>query len=155
MDQRQQFFLTAIADPSKGNIDIKDLPPDFIYQLQENLARLETFGDKYDINHTSLKHTFVDGLYLREITMQKGRIVISHKHKTTHPYIISKGVVTVFIPEEGLVVLKAPFQGITKAGTKRLLFINEETVWTTIHKTDLTDPDKIVMEITEPERLLQ
>ena len=40
MDQRQQFFLTAIADPSKGNIDIKDLPPDFIYQLQENLASI-------------------------------------------------------------------------------------------------------------------
>jgi hypothetical protein len=42
----------------------------------------------------------------------------------------------------------APYTGITKAGTRRLLFNNEDTLWITCHVTDLTDPDEIMETIT-------
>jgi hypothetical protein len=44
--------------------------------------------------------------------------------------------------------IKAPYTGITEAGTRRLLFIHEDTIWTTCHVTDLTDPDEIIESIT-------
>jgi hypothetical protein len=89
-----------------------------------------------------LKHTFVPGMYIREITMPKGALLTSKIHKCEHPYFIIKGDVSV-ATEQGAVRIKAPFAGITPAGTKRLLYIHEETVWITVHRTDDTDLEKI------------
>ena len=89
-----------------------------------------------------LKHTFVPGMYIREITMPAGALLTSKIHKCEHPYFIIKGDVSV-ATEKGAVRIKAPFAGITPAGTKRLLYIHEETVWITVHRTDDTDLDKI------------
>lgn len=99
------------------------------------------FGDCFP-----LKHTFADGLYIREITMPKGAILTSKIHKTTHPYFVLRGEVSV-LTEKGIVRIKAPFSGITLAGTKRVLHVHEETVWVTVHKTDETDLKKIEEEI--------
>ena len=41
----------------------------------------------------------------------------------------------------------APYTFISKAGTKRLVFAFEETVWTTFHGTELTDPAQVEEEI--------
>jgi len=93
-----------------------------------------------------LRHTFGDGLYVREITMPAGMFVVSKIHKKHHPYFILKGDVSV-LTEEGVVRLRAPYQGMTPAGTKRVLYIHKETVWTTIHATRETDLEKIEEEI--------
>ena len=37
-----------------------------------------------------LKHTFADGLYIREIFMPKGQIVSTGIHKIEHPYFVQK-----------------------------------------------------------------
>ncbi len=42
---------------------------------------------------------------------------------------------------------EAPHTGITMPGTRRLLVMHEDTVWTTFHVTDLTDPKEIEDEI--------
>jgi hypothetical protein len=95
-----------------------------------------------------LTHRFTPGMYIREIFMPKGSIVTSLLHLTTHPFFIMKGDVNVYYP--GLPVERyiAPYTGVTKAGTRRLLFNNEDTVWITCHITDLTDPDEIMESIT-------
>jgi hypothetical protein len=89
-----------------------------------------------------LEHTFGDNLYIRQITMPAGMILTSKIHKTTHPYFIMRGDVSV-ITEEGKVRIKGPYWGMTKAGTKRVLKIHEETVWITVHSTKETDLEKI------------
>lgn len=48
----------------------------------------------------------------------------------------------------------APFVGITKAGTRRVLVTHEDTEWTTVHATEKTDPNEIEEEITESENVL-
>ncbi len=96
------------------------------------------FGD----DACPLKHTFADGMYIRQITMPKDSYISSKIHKTTHPYFVLRGDVTVITPE-GKVRIKAPYWGITKAGTKRTLHIHEETVWITCHATEETDLKKI------------
>ena len=40
------------------------------------------------------------------------------------------------ITEEGSERIKAPYQGITKAGTKRVIYTHSECVFITVHRTD-------------------
>jgi len=114
-----------------------------ILAVEEHLKNLPDamIGDCYP-----LKHTFVPGMYIREITMPKGALLTSKIHKIEHPYFVVSGDVSV-ITEKGEVRIKAPFSGITPAGTKRLLYCHEETVWITVHRTDKTDLEEIEEEV--------
>jgi hypothetical protein len=93
-----------------------------------------------------LTHIFLDGMYMREIFMPKGTMIISKIHKKTHPYFVLIGKVSV-LTEKEVVTIQAPFSGVTKAGTKRILYIHEDTTWITIHATNETDLDIIENEI--------
>jgi len=95
-----------------------------------------------------LRHSFVDGAYVREIFMPKGMLITSKIHKVTHPFFILEGEVSVLNSEEGRSVkLKAPYYGVTPAGTKRVLYIHENTRWVTVHVTKETDVERIEEEI--------
>jgi len=93
-----------------------------------------------------LKHTFVDSAYVREIFLPKGMVFVTKIHKKTHPYFLLKGDVSV-LTEEGPIRLKAPLSGVTKAGTKRVIYTHEDTVWITVHVTNETDLGKIEEEV--------
>lgn len=103
-------------------------------------------GAKFGDDATPLKHTFADGLYIREMRAPKGMLNTSKLHKTTHPYFILTGDVSV-LTESGMVRIKAPYTGITKAGTKRVVYFHEDTVWITVHATKETDLEKIEEEL--------
>ena len=87
-------------------------------------------------------------LYTRQIVMPKGAIISSRIHLYEHPFIISAGVLSIWGVENGWQMFKAPYTGITKAGTRRVLYIHEETTFSTFHVTRHTDPDKVVEEVT-------
>jgi len=93
-----------------------------------------------------LKHTFVDSGYVREIFLPKGMLFVTKIHKKTHPYFIMSGDVSV-LTEEGIVRLKGPYHGITTAGTKRVIYTHEDTVWITVHSTLKTDLKEIEEEL--------
>jgi len=86
-----------------------------------------------------LVHMFTDGMYIREIIMPKGALVTSKIHKTEHPYVVSKGKLTVRIDDGSWVEIEAPYTGITKAGTRRVAYILEDCTWTTFHN----NPDNL------------
>ncbi len=86
-------------------------------------------------------HRFVPGLYIREIFMPEGTVVTSLIHNTFHPFVISAGVVHVKINDGRWERLEAPYTGITQPGTRRLLYIEEATVWTTFHPVDIVPED--------------
>jgi hypothetical protein len=88
------------------------------------------------LEHMPIVNRVTPHLYVREIFMPAGTILTSWIHKYEHPYTISQGDVSV-MTEDGPVRLKAPFTGITKPGTKRVLFIHADTIWTTYHVTDV------------------
>ena len=96
------------------------------------------------------KHTFTPGLYIRELFMPAGAFLTSKTHLTTHPYVVSQGVASVYSDEDGPTLILAPYTGITRAGTKRMLYIHEDTIWTTFHVTDLTDVKEIEKVIYAP-----
>jgi hypothetical protein len=96
-------------------------------------------------------HRFTPGLYIREIFMPAGVVLTSRTHKYEHPFVISKGVVSVWSLQEGAITYRAPHTGITQPGTRRVLLVHEDTVWTTFHTNDdeECDPDDIVYRVTE------
>ena len=97
-----------------------------------------------------VKHTFVDGAYVREITMPKGTTLTSKIHKIEHPFFVMSGKCSV-ITDEKVEFIEAPYWGVTKPGTKRILQIHEETVWITVHVTDSKDLEEIEKQIILPE----
>ena len=109
--------------------------------------------------HCLTTHRFTDGMYIREIFMPAGSLITSKVHKTEHPYIVSYGKVAVSIDGDDWDEITAPYTGITKPGTRRVLYILEDCIWTTFHRVDnmkseyndLNDDEKenIVKEIEE------
>lgn len=85
------------------------------------------------------------GLYAREILIPKGTVLTGKIHKYEQINILSKGDISV-LTEEGIKRVKAPFTIVSPAGTKRIAYAHEDTVWTTIHATDDTDLERIEAE---------
>ena len=117
--------------------------------LTQKLDAFEAEMCKHPQVKAPLTHRFTNGMYIREILMPAGTVVMSRVHKTQHPFVISKGDVSVFTPGVGSVRLKAPYTGITEPGTRRVLLTHEDTIWTTFHITETTDLDDLVEELTE------
>ena len=97
------------------------------------------------------EHLFLPGMYNRKIFMPAGSLLTSMQHKTKHPFVITCGKCRVMDQEE-VNEYEAPFVGVTEAGTKRILYIHEDTTWLTFHANpqNITDPDKMVEYLTYP-----
>ena len=85
-----------------------------------------------------LTHTFSDGVYAREIFMPKGMIVVGHTHKTKHLNIVSTGKAKVWY-NGSVKEITAPYTFESEAWMRKVLYIEEDMFWTTIHITDETD----------------
>jgi len=95
----------------------------------------------------AVTHNFADGQYIRQIVMPKGLLVTTKIHAKNHPFFIMKGEASIY-SNDGVERIKAPFHGITEAGTKRVLYIHEECTFITVHRTDCLTIDEVVAEIT-------
>lgn len=94
-----------------------------------------------------VEHHFAPGSYGREMTLPAGMVVVGKIHKHAHINVISKGRVLVFTEQAGVLELTAPCTFVSSPGTKRVVHVLEETVWTTVHVTDKTDLAEIEREV--------
>lgn len=111
---------------------------------------LELEMSKFPGLECPLAHEFLPGFYVRSILMPAGSIVTSKVHATRHPYHVAHGRLTVVSWPNGTERIEGPHWGMTEPGTRRALFVKEETLWTTFHATDLTDVEAIEDEILIP-----
>lgn len=79
-----------------------------------------------------LKHWLAPGIYAREIHLPAGTVVVGKIHRHRHFNIISKGKITCYT-EFGLETHEAPASFISEPGTKRVVYTQEDAIWTTIH----------------------
>lgn len=93
-----------------------------------------------------LDHAFADGLYIRTVTVPEKTLTVTKIHAVNHAFFLQRGTISI-LTEEGIKKLTAPYQGITKAGTKRIIYHHDEVVFTTVHATKETDLDKIEIEV--------
>jgi hypothetical protein len=91
-------------------------------------------------------HEFVDGLYIRSVRVPAGTLITTEIHKHNHPMFLLEGKATIF-SEDGIQEIEAPFHTITKAGTKRVVYMNTETLCACVYRTDKTTVAEVEEEI--------
>jgi hypothetical protein len=85
-----------------------------------------------------VKHTFMPGVYMREITFPAGTAAVGQFHKYDHINILVKGRVTVVNDDGSTTDLTAPMTFIGHPGQK-CGYVHEETIWINVHYCDCTD----------------
>lgn len=108
----------------------------FIEQVErlENLLINSNSSDVFvgDSKELPLTHSFSEGIYTREIFIPKGMFVIGKIHKFDHTFFLIKGKL-LLCAEDGVKQLEAPYYGNATAGTKRVVYALEDTVFVNIH----------------------
>lgn len=91
-----------------------------------------------------LTHFFADGVYGRQGVIPKGCLLTGRIHTQSQLNIISKGKIAVIKGNgEEVEILEAPCTFVSPPGTKRVGYTLEETVFTTILGTELSDVSQI------------
>ncbi|MEC4595456.1 hypothetical protein [Burkholderia vietnamiensis] len=116
--------------------------------MLDYVNRLEAEVSKLPQAACPVWHHFAPGLYARQMFIPAGTVLTGAVHKTEHLCIVSGDIdVTTDdgvrrITAQQLVIKSAP-------GAKRAGFTHADTFWTTVHATDETDLDRLVVELTE------
>lgn len=114
-----------------------------ILSLQASIEALALEGiETLSSDSLTPVHRFSKGIYTRELTMPAGTVIVGKRHAQEHIVLMTEGHCTVFT-ERGQEELRAPCTFISPAGEKRVLFIHEQTTWTTVHRTDETDLEAV------------
>lgn len=118
-----------------------------ISELEEAVVNIEGGMTGEMLHKTNpVKHRFAGGCYIREIYNPADELIITKIHKKEHPFFLMKGEMSI-LTEEGIQNIKAPYQGITKPGTKRAIYTHEECIFITVHSTDNTSIKDVEEEV--------
>ena len=122
-------------------------------EFREKISDLEQAvvsvkGTTGEVMHKAnpVKHTFAGGCYIREIYNPAHELIITKIHRKEHPFFLMKGEMSI-LTEEGIQNIKAPYQGITKLGTKRAIYTHEECIFITVHATDSFTIEEVEEEV--------
>jgi len=139
--------LMSLAADTKGEILMSSRPPEYIRGAMMALeSKIKSHPEGKGPDDFPLKHTFVDGLYIRESFMPEGILFTTKIHKVDHAMFIMSGDVSI-LTEDGFKRVKAPFNGITKRGTKRVVLTHADTVCITVHPTSCQDVTSVEKEL--------
>ena len=86
-----------------------------------------------DSKISPIKHTFADGVYIRQMDMIKGGVVVGAIHKHLHAWFLLTGHITV-ATEETTEDYIAPCYVVSTPGVKRVILANEDSIFVNIHK---------------------
>lgn len=93
-----------------------------------------------------LTHHFSPGIYLREIFMPAGTVVIGKIHKTEHFNIILAGACLIVHGDGRREELRAPYTFVSQAGVQKVLYILEDCLWQTVHANPAEERDVELLE---------
>jgi quercetin dioxygenase-like cupin family protein len=136
-------------------MNIKDLVKDRTKSL-EDLTQLiiqnengkEFIGNGKEIVHhdaVPLKHSFADNVYIREMKMAKGILVLGAIHKHHHVWFLLTGHLTIGT-NETVEDYIAPCYVVSKPGTQRAIYANEDSIFVNIHKNPTNTRDIMKLE---------
>ena len=78
------------------------------------------------------KHSFAEGLYLREMRMKKGQLGFSAIHKHSYGFFLLSGLLA-SSKEEGVEEFVGPCYIISPQGAKRIVYALEDCIIVTVH----------------------
>ena len=90
------------------------------------------------------KHSFADGMYMREMKMKKGQLGFSAIHKHSYGFFLLSGVLA-SSRESGVEEFIAPCYVVSPQGAKRVVYAAEDCMIVTVHAnpTNTEDLDEL------------
>jgi len=117
-------------------------------QVMELERVMSEMPDKIDPDSCTYHH-FADGIYLRELFMAEGTVVVGKIHRTKHLTIIASGTVKI-TTDEGTQEVTGPAVFASEAGAKKAIYAITDATLMNPHPTDETDVAKIEEEFIAP-----
>ena len=98
-------------------------------------------------------HKFAKGMYIRELFIPKGTVLVGKRHRHHTLNMLTKGKMLIYDGVNETIEVEAPYTVESLPLTKKAGYALEDSLWVNIHVTDETDLDKIEEEfiITEEE----
>ena len=92
------------------------------------------------------KHSFSPGIYVRELAIPEGTLLIGKIHKHRHHNFLMKGTIIVLTEANGIELLQAPLMIVSEPGTQRVGYALTDSIWTTAHVNEDDGQDIKVIE---------
>lgn len=89
-----------------------------------------------------IRHTFLRGIYMREMFIPRGTVLVGKVHRLDCINLVSRGDISV-MTEAGAVRVQAGHQAVSPAGTQKVGFAHEDTIFINVFRTDATDVETI------------
>lgn len=93
-------------------------------------------------------HAFAPGIYIRQVTLPTGALVVGHRHKQAHLNIMLKGHMTLFHDDGSRSELRAPVMCVAPPGRK-VAYIHEQTLWLNLYASECTDVETLESEFLD------
>lgn len=121
---------------------------------REQIIRLQEAMLPQQCEQPEPTHFFAPGMYLRELTVPAGMLLVGKTHKHAHFLVVTKGRAEV-ISEFGRTIVQPGHISVSQAGVKRIVLALEDTQFITVHlnPSDTQDLSVVEAEHIEPEVL--
>jgi hypothetical protein len=131
------------------NIENRIIDKDFISKvtaLEQEMLNSDLPGIvKGDSDSFPLKHSFADGIYIRELFASKGSLVIGKIHKFNHTWFLLSGELEI-ATDQGINHYIAPCYINAPGGTKRVVHVVEDSVFVNVYPNPNNTTDLIELE---------
>ena len=122
-----------------------------IVEKKVDVDKIKIVGDGTDIIHhdiVPLKHSFADQIYVRQMEMKKGTLVVGAVHNHKHVWFLLTGHLTIACNDD-IQDYESPCYVISEAGSQRAIYANEDSIFVNIHKNpnNVEDIEKLEKEI--------
>ena len=116
------------------------------------IAKFEEENAKLPQVDIPLEHHFINKMYWRERPIKAGWAITTKIHREAGITVILYGSL-LFMTEEGFTRIKGPAMFETHPGTKRVILVEEDALFSTIHPNfeDTRDVDALEARITAPD----
>ena len=121
-------------------------------KTKPDLAKLEAILVANNFEDYTLKHHFQNGIYVRTLTVPANLLFIGERHRFETCNFLASGDLSIYMENDKPVMrIQGPCLFNSEKYMKKLLFSHTEVVFSTIHKTELTEVAEIEKHFTIPE----
>ena len=129
------------STPAKSYKDkVKQIEDYFVSIADGEDIVVGDFSELIYPNMWEYKHSFADGIYVREMRMKQGQLGFSAIHKHSYAFFLLSGILA-SSKEEGVEEFIAPCYIISPRGSKRIVYAVEDCVITTVHANPTNTED--------------
>lgn len=144
--------LVFVDDGGEAVLVHDGSPPEVMRERIRALANLLLALPKCEHRDMPVEHLIVDGMYLRKLFIPKGTLLVGKIHRRPCHNIVASGDISV-LTEVAAGRFKSGSAAVSWAGTQKVGFAHEDTVFINVFRTDETDIGRIEAEIAAEEHI--